>query len=261
MKVKPAYWLWPLALWMILWMPKAQAGTWGSVADTASDSIEATSLYYDGPGPDSLDNFGTLTLLSNRWSGSVSHRTHLIRMKNDKHTAGYTQDSAKLIYTYQTLPGNDDSIMFYWYVLRRDWGEGTHADAPATSGEACWTYAQYNTVAWGTRGAKNTSTDRQSTVACSLLVDSAFWYSRVSGGTVRCTLRIAGTHLTQDFFDYGLVCDIGWVQHLDPANFAFASDDHGTLTKRPYFLGWESPTAATALKIGTVQLGTTKIGP
>lgn len=46
MRVKPAYWLWPLALWMALWMPEARAdfvvktGTRQALTATATDTVD-----------------------------------------------------------------------------------------------------------------------------------------------------------------------------------------------------------------------------
>jgi hypothetical protein len=171
----------------------------------------------------------------------------IIRMTSDPHTAGYTQDVCTLFIYYDAStsdPDNDaDTLRMHGHVLRRDWGEGDNIAVASDAGEADWVDAIEGTSSWATAGALNTTTDIQAAVACS----SIYIVNATASGYL--TLEIAGSHLTQDFFDYGIMLRVGW----SDATFevvTWNSDDNATETFRPYFSGYETAPAGGVLSIG-----------
>ena len=232
---------------------------WGGSTWQDPDSIDATS----SNSTNNLNNYGIQVSLSTTRNGTdVWTNVFYARFKNDPHTSGYTQDSAFMVLVYNELGSDPDAVndssLIYFYVLKKDWGEGTKNNATATSGEASWDSAQTGTVAWtGATGGSNTA-DRQATVACSL------WIIDDPSADIVCTLKIEGTHLTQDFFDYGL---IGLQQGTSQGatsnfhTFSFWSDNNTTASNRPYFYGYETaPAAGGGTTAGAATVGAATVG-
>lgn len=196
-------------------------------------------------------NFG-VTVASGPQNGNPATqeiRNLLVRMTADPHTGGYTQDICTL-FVYVTA--STDSGTLYGYVLRQDWGEGAGNSQTAQAGECSWNAAFEGTTDWTTAGAQSTTNDRQATVACSVYIPNGHSASYLA-------MEIDGSHLTQDFFDFGLV--VTFIAPTTFKNTEIITDDNGVETNRPYFSGYETAGATPALNIGPTAIGASNLAP
>lgn len=216
--------------------------SWGGSQYQITDSLDDARLN-NVPTTNADSNYGASTAGSLRSSTGTTTSNGVIRIKNDPHTSGFTQDSARL---YLMTAGGDpanagESVLVRFYVLKRDWGEGIHLGTTATAGECSWNAAIEGTQDWTTAGAKSAGNDRGSTVACSVyLVGPVIDQTQFS-------VKIPSSFLTQEFFDNGLVFEIGW-SDLSFPTVNYYSDDYATVFRRPYFEGWESQSSTNGLK-------------
>ena len=221
---------------------------WGGTTLRSAANMDYT---YIRAAPYADTNFGAaLASTVINGVGAAEESNLLVRMTADPHTGGYTQDICTL---FIYITASTDSGMIRGYVLQRDWGEGAGNNQTAQAGECSWNAALEGTTDWTTAGAQSTASDRQATPACSLYLPAA------ASKPAYFALEIAGTHLTQDFFDYGIVLTNDGLG----GNYAVIqviSDDNGVEANRPYFNGYESPGAAgTPLSVGAAKLGATKL--
>jgi hypothetical protein len=211
---------------------------WGGPDQRNPTQLDVTK----GRASQSTLNFGALTSM-NVESGNpstVAAQTTYIKMVNDPRTAGYTQLGCTLYVWYTASssdPDNDaDSLKIHGYVFRRTWGEGDNVGTTSDAGEADWVDAQDGSVAWGTAGALNTTSDIQAVIACSsqVIINAT--------GDQYIALPIAASHLTEDFFDFGVMVRMGW-SDVAFEGVAMISDDHSAVHTRPFFVGAEAPAA------------------
>jgi hypothetical protein len=81
--------------------------------------------------------------------------------------------------TCHTSTSPSDPLTVEFYPLKRTWGEGTGIWTVAATGEAAWIYSARPT-GWGTNGADNTSTDRDSTLTASPAFNVSQRHTRVT---------------------------------------------------------------------------------
>ena len=105
--------------------------------------------------------------------------TALVKPDLSSVPAGSTITSASLsaYVTYENTGVQTVSV----HRLLKAWGEGNKHDEDATAGEANWTYAEYDTAAWDTAGAKGAA-DRAATASSSLSVDASLTGWRTFSG-------------------------------------------------------------------------------
>jgi hypothetical protein len=82
--------------------------------------------------------------------------TMLLKPPVDDIPAGATIDSWSL--TVRPTFAAPATVTAYRMLV--DWIEGTKNQAQATEGEPCWSWREYDTVAWGAPGARGDGTDR-----------------------------------------------------------------------------------------------------
>jgi len=220
------------------------AQDWGGTAYRDADSVQDATISSDTPD----SNWGASGAI-NVWSGvSVERQNSLIRFENDPHTTGWTQTAGTLFVWYDAASSDPDastdSLILYGYVLRRTWNEGNENGLTADSGDCDWTATMTKTsgadsVSWSTPGAQNTNTDRQNVVACSSKIIEDTTASQY------LAMPIASGHMTQDFFDYGMVLTVGW-SDANNETVVLRSSENSTVGFRWYINGYESVGATSA---------------
>lgn len=243
-------------IFVLLGTSPAWAGTWGGTDDQIADSINSAQMVF---GTNADSNWGTSINMRCKVSGATNEQATLFKIKNDPHTVGYTQDSARFhaFFDNGEPDGANDTIVVYGRVVKKDWGEGIHFGTTATTGECSWDSAKVGTIDWTTDGCLSNGNDRNATIACSLIV-----VGPASAGQ-EFTCKIEGSHLTSEFFSYGIVWHGGWANAgAGGANFdlRLRSDDHATAGHRPYLVGYETAPAGGQLSIGVTSFGVVTVG-
>lgn len=195
------------------------------------DSIDGANMNNVSP----TFNYGTAFTFSLRTSGGVPTYSMLIAPKNDPHTPGATIDSAQLVLFWSSGdPTSGQFVTIGGRVLLRNWGEGIQNGGVASAGECSWNAAVTGTTNWTTAGAQSNGNDRSSVSAGTLTINGP-----VSAGQP-CTLRLAGSELTQNFFDNGIIVEVTASTAAFP-NIGFYGDDYvANPAFRPYFAIWQT---------------------
>lgn len=221
---------------------------WGGTDYRDPDSMDAT--YIAGASGSELKNFGSSTTMSVKFEPDSS--CILLRIKNDPHTDGATQDSMRWFLEYVSgYPNPGESLRVDFHVLKIDWGEGDNTGTTADAGEASYDSAKTGTIDWNTDGGFGVGTDYNAAIAGSLYVVYGMADSSLS-------FHVAGEHLTAEFFAYGLIGIPKWRGEDDYfGNCRFGTDNNATVTSRPYPLGYES---ASGTSYGANAFGAKTVG-
>ena len=164
-------------------------------------------------GSNALKNYGISTNMT------IGHYTDfgewigrgVVRFDISGLPGGVTLTSATLSLYADSLYGA--SINVGAYKILKEWGEGVHNYAAATSGESCWSYAEYDTVAW--TGCANDDTDAESTAQDSVAISASAqfydwdilaavneWYGGASNyGVVILSTDAPSTYVVLDTLD------------------------------------------------------------
>jgi hypothetical protein len=113
---------------------------------------------YTGSG--GVNNTGAMTTLA---TYSTTDYKSLLWADLSSIASNATITGATLELMFLSESGSASSRTHSLYRLRRNWGEGDNSSAAAAgTGEVNWNHALYSSVAWGTAGAANTTSDVES---------------------------------------------------------------------------------------------------
>jgi hypothetical protein len=202
-------------------------------------------------------NYGGYNWVSIRRGGTGSDRYGLIRPQKDARTAGYTQDSAKIVIfdddgNSDNIAGTDDTVFVNAHILRKFWGEDNKIAAIPSTGGSNWVYAESSSVAWSTAGA-------QGTADIGGIVDSFacdFAWENTANSRDSIVLTIRGDARVDSLFDFGVLFKMGTLKGSPAAGvfYPFADDTTANIgvgtgfAKRPFIVGWETaPVGATVI--------------
>ena len=139
--------------------------------------------------------------------------------------------SITLTVTNRQYTGDGDSVVTFYKVsdANGDWIEGTKNNDTAASGEPCWNYKQYDTVAWaGSAGMGTAGTDYVNTA-----LGSFTWEHNTADGTQK----------TATFNSDGLAVIQSWFGD-ETNNGLFSKVTTGYAFRSPYAAFSEHPTVA-----------------
>ena len=182
--------------------------------------------------PNENNGAGTVLAMGMFVTSSYLYRS-ILQFSLSSISVSSTCDSATLyIYNVASSWQNMACEVKFYSILSANsgWNEGTHNEAPATSGESCWNYKSYDTIGWaGSEGLGSSGTD----------------YNATAIGTQVCGDDVEGTEyqvsltpsVVKDWFgsddnNFGILAR-ATTENVQGNCVSIASSDHATTAYRP----------------------------
>lgn len=266
---------WIILLALLAWPSVGWCTEWGGTAWQHADSVKMAHVRQGASYV--TYNYGAHVQNFTGYTGTTDSFVMFIQPYANVRPGGCVDDSM-VWHLFWDTPNSTpagglttDTLRVGVFPLRRAWGEGTKTGSAAAAGECTWDSAAKATVAWGSPGAKNVSTDRYPAVdtiimrGTSTTVDS-MWWSTTSGygptkigdaGEVKFKIPTASI---PDAIAYGVVLEIIRNVGFSGPVSRWNTDNDGTSGSRPYPQGGYHTSETTALTAGAVTVGAVTVG-